>query len=379
MKIGIITWFKGSNFGTNLQAIALQRYLRNEGHEVKIINYEVVSSYMKDKRTFWQKVAGYPQKCAIKYATWKYRQEITKRDQKITNAVLTNCILTDKIHDEAEFIEVCNSFELLICGSDQIWNPNWYHRFYFADYDEIKTRRVSYAPSLGVNVIPDELKAEIKRSIEKFDEISVREERAALLLASNTRTKPTVVVDPTFLLSAEDWKNIFPSSGREHFADGYVLSMFLTDKKEHWKAACRFARKKGGGEVRHVIIPYCGFSYLQNGELHADAGLEDMLELMRGAHYILTDSFHITVFSIIHHKQFYTFQRFQENEYTSQNVRVSNLLKIVELEERFIPYGCKKIHELEDIVYSRHEEKLHVEIQKSKDFLRKTIEGRMKL
>lgn len=372
MKIGIITWFTGSNLGTSLQAIGLQRYLRSEGHEVQIINYEVDSPDMKQKRSFWHKITDQPQKYAMKYATWKYKTEIANRDQKIKDAVITNCILTDRIYNEAELIAVCNSFDLLICGSDQIWNPNWYHRFYYADYDEIKTRRVSYAPSMGVNFISEELKEKIKRSINKFDKVSIREEKGAKLLAPYTKEEPMVVVDPTFLLNSADWEKIFPKKHKENFPKGYVLSMFLTDKREHWKAACSFASEKG---LRHVIIPYCGFSYMQHGEVHANTGPEDMLEFIRGAQYVLTDSFHITAFAIIHRKQFYTFQRFQENQFTSQNSRIGNLLKIAELEDYLMPYGCKKIIEYKSIKYNRHEEILQAEIQKSKDFLRAAIKG----
>ena len=99
-----------------------------------------------------------------------------------------------------------------------------------------------------------------------------------------------------------------------------------------------------------------------------------MLDLIRNAKYVITDSFHITVFSIIHRKQFYTFQRFKEDEFTSQNARVTNLLNMVDLPERLIPYLSTRIDMLDDINYDGHIEKLNIEIEKSKDFLKKSIE-----
>jgi hypothetical protein len=373
MKIGIITWFAGSNLGTCLQAIALQRYLRNAGYEVEVINYEVAPSKRKNIRSLWQKALGQPQKYAMRYAQRKYGHMIDDRNRKIADAITKNCILTDWVHDEAGLIKVCNSFDILVCGSDQIWNPNWYHRFYFADYDEIQTRKISYAPSLGVNAIPDELKAEIERSLKKFDAVSVREEKGAELLEPYVGSRPVVAVDPTFLLTAVDWGKIFPDKHKKLYAGGYVLSMFLTDKKEHWAAANSFARKK---DLRHVIIPYCGFSYLQKGEICVDSGPEELLELIRGACYVLTDSFHVTVFSIIYRKQFYTFRRFRENRFISQNTRISNLLKMADMEGRLVPYGCNSVLEYSDIEYGQHEEKIRVEIQKSKEFLKRAIEGK---
>lgn len=372
MKIGIITWYKSTNFGTNLQAIALQKYLRNKGYEVKIVNYEVVSSLNSDVRNFWQKVAYQPCKYVLKYAQWKYKKELHVRDQKINNAMIVNCILTDKIFNESELIDICNQFDLLICGGDQIWNPNWYHRFYFADYDDIKTRRISYAPSMGVNTIPPKLRTEIKRGIERFDKVSIREEKGAELLNSFTKVNPTVVVDPTLLLSAEEWKEIFMLKNAVISSGEYVLSMFLTDKMEHWKAARNFVRKKG---MRHVIIPYGCFSYLQIGEIHADAGIQDMLALINSANYVLTDSFHITVFSIIFQRQFYAFQRFEENDNTSQNSRIKTLLKISGLKERYISYGCKFVSEKMEIDYNYCEKKLRSEILKSKEFLHLAVDN----
>lgn len=373
MRIGIITWFTGPNYGTNLQAIALQFYLRKQGHEVQIINYTVETQYTTDHRTFWQKVASQPEKYAYKYAMQIFGDAVSERNKKMEEAVQKKCILTEKISTEEQLIKICNSFDLLICGSDQIWNPNWYHRFYFADYNAIKTRRISYAPSLGVNSISDKIKPEITQSISKFDAISVREGNAAELLMRYTTIKPAIVVDPTFLLRADDWRSIFHEIQKDKQDRGYVFSMFLTDNPNHWKAAMSFA--KGSG-LRHVIVPYRGFSYFQSGEIHANAGLGDLLCLIQNARYVLTDSFHIMVFSIIYQKQFYTFQRFRENEFTSQNVRVSDLLKRVGLENRLLPFGCKQVDDLKNIDYEEPTMKLEREITNSKQFLMNAIEGK---
>ena len=93
MKIGIITWFAGSNLGTCLQAIALQRYLRNAGYEVEVINYEVAPSKRKNIRSLWQKALGQPQKYAMRYAQRKYGHMIDDRNRKIADAITKNCIL----------------------------------------------------------------------------------------------------------------------------------------------------------------------------------------------------------------------------------------------------------------------------------------------
>lgn len=374
MKIGIITWFTGSNYGTNLQAIALQYYLRTQGYDVKIINYEIQSSYNDTKKTtILERILAKKEYITYNFALKKFKEKIAKRDENLKDNIIKKCNLTEKIETKEKLIEVCNSFDLLICGSDQIWNPNWYDKFYYADYEEINTRKISYAPSMGVNEIQEKVMEQIASSIEKFDCVSVREEKAAELLRPYIIPKPEVVVDPTLLLNSEEWKSIFPQNLKKQDKEKYVLSMFLTDNYNHWKAAKKFASKHG---LKQVIIPYCGLSYFQKGEIVADAGLTELLDLIRNAEYVLTDSFHITVFSIINHKQFYTFQRFKENKYISQNIRITNLLKKSDLEDRIILYDSKKIFDRKDIEFTSCILKLQQEIQKSKSFLERAIQER---
>ena len=369
MKIGIITWFSGGNYGTNLQAIALQKYLRNIGYYVRIINFEV-ESRRKEKKTFWQKVQRQPQKYATRYALKKYKKQIESRYQKMKKEVQENCNFTARISCEQDYIDICNGFDILICGSDQIWNPNWYHRFYYAGYDKIKAKRISYAPSMGVNTIREEQLVEIERSLSRFSAISVRERKGVVLLKPLSDKEPVVVVDPTLLLDANEWNTMF--SVQEIGREKYVLSMFLTDNCSHWRAAKKFAKNK---ELKHIVIPYCGFSYFQNAEIHADAGIQDFLNLIRGAEYILTDSFHVTVFSLIYRKQFYSFERFREDTFSSQNERVRNILEIANVSERLVPYGAHCIQEKNAIEYRSVISALKDEIERSKEFLTESIGG----
>ena len=76
------------------------------------------------------------------FALKKFKEKIAKRDENLKDNIIKKCNLTEKIETKEKLIEVCNSFDLLICGSDQIWNPNWYDKFYFADYEEINTRKI---------------------------------------------------------------------------------------------------------------------------------------------------------------------------------------------------------------------------------------------
>ena len=367
MKIGIITWFGGGNYGTNLQAIALQGYLRKLGYSVQLLNFEIEAP-KKEKLSFLQKIKRQPQKYAIKYALKKYKTQIETRYQKMKAEIQRNCVFTEKITSEQNYIDVCNKCDILICGSDQIWNPNWYHRFYYADYDQIQSRIISYAPSMGVNAIREEQADEIKRSLSRLSAVSVREKKGVALLKSLSLQEPAVVVDPTLLLDAKDWNAIFPT--QKPCEEKYILSMFLTDNASHWRAAQIFAKSTG---LKQIVIPYCGFSYFQNAEIKVDTGIQDFLNLIRGAEYILTDSFHVTVFSLIYRKQFYTFERFKEDAFSSQNERIRNILEIANVSDRLVPYGTHRIDFKNDIKYNAVVDTLNIEIEKSKVFLYKAI------
>ncbi|MBS5089086.1 polysaccharide pyruvyl transferase family protein [Streptococcus infantarius] len=370
MKIGIITWFTGPNYGTNLQAIALQYFLHQQGNDVSIINYEVAPPTVKNGgRNIIEKIKNQPHKYLTKYALYKYKAQILNRNKKMVSEIQKNCNFTDRIQSEEELIENCNKFDLLICGSDQIWNPNWYNKFYYADYPEILTPRISYAPSLGVNNIPKDKLREIITGLKKFDAISVREEKGADILTPYFEEKPSVVLDPTFLLSEDDWASIFPLKN-DHESNDYVLAFFLAENKQHFRATQDFAKRHN---LKYIIVPYVGISYLQKGEKLAGTSSGDLLNLIRNAKYVITDSFHITVFSLIHKKQFYTFQRFKEDAYSSQNVRITNLLKLVHLENRMIPYEMTSIMDLEDINYIEKSSIMKREISKSREFLLTSI------
>lgn len=370
MKIGIITWFTGPNYGTNLQAIALQYFLHQQGNDVSIINYDVAPPTVKNcGRNIIEKIKNQPHKYLTKYALYKYKAQILNRNKKMVSEIQKNCNFTDRIQSEEELIENCNKFDLLICGSDQIWNPNWYNKFYYADYPEILTPRISYAPSLGVNNIPKDKLREIITGLKKFDAISVREEKGADILTPYLEEKPSVVLDPTFLLSEDDWASIFPLKN-DHESNDYVLAFFLAENKQHFRATQDFAKRHN---LKYIIVPYVGISYLQKGEKLAGTSSGDLLNLIRNAKYVITDSFHITIFSLIHKKQFYTFQRFKEDAYSSQNVRITNLLKLVHLENRMIPYEMTSIMDLEDINYIEKSSIMKREISKSMEFLLTSI------
>ena len=114
MKIGIITWFSGPNYGTNLQAIALQYYLRKNGHEVNIINYEIPPiKNRREKKTIFKRIIYQPEKYILRFVLKAYKNDIEKRDRKLQESINKNCILTKRINNENELIEELNLFDIV--------------------------------------------------------------------------------------------------------------------------------------------------------------------------------------------------------------------------------------------------------------------------
>ena len=370
MKIGIITWFTYENYGTKLQAIALQRYLRNLGHYVQLINFvpPEIENTKHNEESIWDKIKKQPQKYKLKFILKKYEDDIKKKHEKMDLIIDKECMLSKKIHSEMEYIDICNSFDLLICGSDQIWNPNLYHKYYYADFAQINTPTISYAPSLGVNQIKKEIVADLTESLKKIKFLTVREKNGAALLKELTGKSIATVLDPTFLLSKAEWNDLASNSLSE---EKYVLCYFLSDNKSHWNAARSFAKNH---KLKLYIIPQLGESYTQkNGKIFPEAGVEDFIGLVSKATYVLTDSFHGTVFSIIFNKQFYVFERFRENEYSSQNSRIFNLLDSISLMERLNKFNTSSVIEKKDIEYGLVNKKVSKMIEESKKVLDKGL------
>lgn len=365
MKIGIITWFSYENYGTKLQAVALQKYLKNIGYDVELINFLPPESLQVhiDNRTFLKKLEEIPKKIKAKVIKRKYNKYIKKRYSKMDSFISKNCNLTKFINNDYEYIKICNSFDLLICGSDQIWNPNFYHKYYYAFFDKIKTPKISYAPSLGINEVLPSVERKIVDSLKSFKYITAREKSGANLLAEITGKDVATVVDPTFLLSKDDWLEFIDVTLKEK---EYVLCYFLSDNKNYWNASRKFCKKHN---LEMYVIPQTIDSYQQSNHVLLDVGVDDFLKLVYNATYILTDSFHACVFSIIFQKQFYVFKRFNEDRYSSQNSRIINLLEDLSLSDRLIEYNDNLIKDKETINYSYINRILNKQIEFSKNQL----------
>lgn len=368
MKIAVLTWFRDSNFGTILQAYSLQMFLKKYGHEAYLINYIPPRIPTQHKKlSFAERLSRKYNYLSEKHYVKKNREGFLLKKEAAFKTIDNSCSITSEVVSKEDFIKLNEYFDAFICGSDQVWNPFWLDGRFFLDFVQVGNLKIAYAPSMGVSSISESVGKQIGEFLKDFSYISVREKRAVDLLKPYVDREMSVVCDPVFLLSKESWEKFAESEDRK-INEKYVFYYFLSYQPEHWRAAVRFAKSK---KLKLVGIPVYGRQYCLNNCIKFPfASPELFVKLINEAEYVLTDSFHATVFSIILEKQFYTFARFRSDNNYSQNSRVENILNQMDLEDRIVQFRNSRINDLSDTNYAGDIAKKKQDyIRKSADFL----------
>lgn len=323
MKIAILTWLHNGNFGTVLQAFALQRYLRDEGYDVQNIDLlpTVVQKTLNlikqgnPPELFLEKWAGYMAKKAC-----PDKESLARRAERIDTFLEKNLNLTRRYRKFSDLRENSGAYDTYICGSDQIWSPTYFCPSYFFDFVEEDKKRIGYACSFGVSEMTNDKANRTRKLLDRFNAISVREKTGASIVRKLLDKDVTINVDPTMLLSAKEWELVV----RERLIkENYMFCYFLSYNKEYWDKAINIAREKN---LKVVFVPTTKESYGIGGTCIADAGPSEWVSLIKYSSIVATDSFHGCVFSVIHRKNFMVFKRFKDTSSTSRNTRVYNLL-----------------------------------------------------
>ncbi|KML25017.1 polysaccharide pyruvyl transferase family protein, partial [Rossellomorea marisflavi] len=267
--------------------------------------------------------------------------------------------------------QVSEGFDCFVCGSDQVWNPYWCNSTHFLSFVPNDVAKVSYAASIGVNSLTDEQKKVYKPLINNFDLVSVRETRGKEILNTFIDTNVEVVLDPTMLLTSNDWNQILPE---KKIKEKYIFTYFLGEDVKLRKYAESLAKQNG---YKIVNIPFLYGEFRKADVSFGDikfshAGPEDFVSLIKNAEIILTDSFHACVFSIIFRKVFYAFDRKLYGK--SMSSRITGLLNSVGIVDHVIntDYPVEKISS-SNINYNNVEATLNTLRNSSLDFIYRTV------
>ena len=325
MKICILTWLHNQNFGTLLQAYALQQFLKSEGHDVVDADYlpcvkEKLLNWAINRNSF-DLFAGKAHELLNRK---KEHDDFGSSTADVFNRFLSqNIVTTERITDTDGLVGLRGKYDAYVCGSDQIWSPYLLNRNFYFSFLSDSDKRIAYAPSFGVTNTTERKKRIIANLLKSFSSVSVREDAGADFVESLGLERPSQVVDPVLLLSKEDWAPLIDGKCPE---PGKIVCYFLGDRPFYRKAVESIS-KELGCEV--VTLVGSGKNAVDE-ELNPRYGLgpDEWLAYLASARFVLTDSLHGTLFSQIFRKDYYCFKRFEETDKRSQNSRVESLARL---------------------------------------------------
>ena len=350
-SIGIVTINDNDNYGNRLLNYAVQEVLKkNECKVVTLKNNPIINI----KNKFLLRL--------VKYYIEKVKKIfMPKSKRNIDFETFNKNIIFSKKY-VTPYSKVYKKFDYFITGSDQVWNPKFGR---LRDVDLLSfakpEQRISFSASFAIDKLPEDCKNKTKIELEKFKAISVREDRGKEIVEELTGRKDVqVLVDPTMLLTAEEWDKVSKRPEQLNTRK-YILNYFLGELSEKRKKEIEKIARENNCEIINLLDKNSPFY---------QTGPSEFLYLEKNAFLICTDSFHSCVFAILYNRPFIIFDR-EENNVEKMNSRLETLLKKFDLEERW--YNGKIDNKLLEVDYSKAYKILEKEREKSKDFIKKMI------
>lgn len=320
-KIGIITYHRAMNYGAVLQAFALEKFIKaNFDLNVEIVDYRtstIESKYQLPKIKNIHGLIRYP------YYFANFIINILKyyKIKKFVNSQLT----LSKQYTSLNFNDVKNDFDIIVVGSDQVWNTeiNNYDRMYYLDFNfNMKT---SYAASIGKSQLTSKQKDHIVRTLESFKYLSVREKSSKLLLEDILQRRDIHVnIDPVFLVDASIWRKMI----RSKISNRYILVYQITHQDNLYNFAKKLSVETG---LKLIYLPN-SLKDISVFKSVYNLSPTQFIDYIYNAEYVITNSFHGTAFSIIFNKKFIV-EMPKNNE--TQN-RIIDLLELFKLSNRIL-------------------------------------------
>ncbi len=338
MNIGIITVQKApENYGACLQCFALWKYLTNIGHTCEVIDLTRPwsSKYIRSKRfTEKRKItnSSFYRKLFEKIFNRRPKRNLSNPienamfkefNNSIKYSKTYNCV--DELYDDPPI------YDAYISGSDQIWNPYmpFINEPYFLTFVPQGKIKLSYASSFAISEIPAGIWTSYSGWLSDFKKISVRESSGINIVKRNFGREAVTVLDPTMLLTRDEWEKmaVYPNT-----KDDYLLVYTLQYNSDIITSALKFS--KNNNLRLKVIVSDTKhenrYKYPEEVEL-CEAGPKEWMGYIRNAQFVLTDSYHGSVFSILFERNFLTICT---NKKVSE--RLTTLFNTFELQDCFI-------------------------------------------
>jgi len=344
MKIGILTQPLHNNYGGLLQNYALQNVLNKMGHNAITINRNFPSApiYRKYASILHRIITG-----QSPMRIWNTKRENQIISQHTRLFLQENIELTPPITSTRELADMHRKFKFdaYVVGSDQVWRPRYSPSItnYFLDFvtDDNKLRKISYAASFGVNEweFTPEQSIACKYLAQNFNAISVREDSAIDLCKQYLGVDAVHLLDPTMLLHKDDYKSLVEKKSTSRSSGNlFVYILDKTEGKKNFTESIVKIKKLKPFEVMPCEI----FDRSRKSELQKCIfpPVEQWIRSFIDADFILTDSFHGTIFAILFGKPFLTVGNRERGL-----SRMTSLLKMFQLENRLI-YEKEDLYEI---------------------------------
>lgn len=344
-KVGLITYY-GNNYGGCLQAYAMQQTIKDLGYDPRIL--QVYTPLRGSDFSKWVAIRRVLKNPIAFLRRRKYIKEDTRNEayrSKAFDFYRSKFLTFDKSFVlSVDNLSGAEAYDTFVCGSDQIWNPFLYgvHPVWTMKFAPVGSKKIAYAPSLGISNIPEQYVTDFKENLKDYVYLSCREQEGADCLSKVMNKSVDVVLDPTLLLRPERWHNFArPVDVKKPYIFCYLFGDY------EYIAAVK-KRIKDYLNLDIVCLPY-NLRELKSDDLKLyDITPNQFVWLIENADYVVTDSFHASVFSIKMSTPFVSLKRTSDNDKKNMNSRLYTLLKTVGLEGRMI--GESMVDDIEDIV-----------------------------
>jgi|GEM_PF-151863 len=342
-KVGIIAlYYKTYNYGAQLQVYALQKTITMLGYEAEVVCFKW---YITQLERFYRN------------ASRNNFEKFESFSKSIPHS--------KRIFNPDDIRECADDYDVFVCGSDQLWGVNYSMLSYvlpqitLSFVPQNKTK-IAYGVSMGGATAPENVKTIVSNPVRNLDALSVREKSAVSFVSAMTDKNVTSVLDPTMLLDAAEWDKItvLPQPDEEY------IFMYNIGNNQQLDLSAKELSERLNCELKSI-------SYSPEDS----PGPTEFIGLIKNAKYILTNSFHGTVFSIIYQKEFWSFPSDNLQDETSKNFRFTDLLDTLGLSERFVGIGETLSFDSENkIDYSIVASKLQQKRDESIAFLKRSLE-----
>ncbi len=344
-KIGLCCCYKQRNYGSQLQSYATTVEMRNRGIDCEVIQYKKkltlkfmceakVWSLLFNRILISERILRYKKRFILMFHK-DVKKQNDIRNAKLAEFSKTHFTRLSKLcngHDELKSLGA--SYDGVFVGSDQLWSPggitgNFHNLMFVPD----NVPKFSYAASFGVSEIPKGKRKLYTTFLKRLDHISVRENAGKKIVKELTGRDIPVVADPVMLLTPQEWNDEIPV--RKMYDEPYIFAYFLGKSAENRQQVLSLQKMTGLKIVTvHHMDTYNKADINFGDYAPFDVGPEEFLNLIRGAEYVCTDSFHGSVFSALYHKKFMVFKRYSDKSKTSKNSRIDSLCENLGLSDR---------------------------------------------